>query len=67
MKARDFSEMLVLRRDDFLQMAEKVSPPALELFHQIKSQITSDTKNFKILLIKCYICSKKGHIAKDCS
>ncbi len=66
-KARDFSEMLILRRDDFLQMALKVSPPALDLFHQIKSQITSDSKNFKILLIKCYICSKKGHIAKDCS
>ena len=66
MKARDFTEMLVLGREDFLSMAGKVSPEALELFHQIKSNITSTERNYKLLLIKCYVCSKKGHIARDC-
>ena len=32
-KARDFSEMLVLKREDFLSMASKVSLDALGLFH----------------------------------
>ena len=32
-KARDFCEMLVLRRDDFLTMAGKVSVQALTQFH----------------------------------
>lgn len=32
-RARDFTEVLVLKRDDFLQMALKVSDSALKMFH----------------------------------
>jgi hypothetical protein len=35
--AREFTEVLVLRRDDFLQMAAKVSEMALQLFHKIQA------------------------------
>ena len=63
---REFSEVLVLKREDFLHMALKVSKEAFELFIQIKTVLSKEQRNFKILLIKCYICNKIGHIAIDC-
>lgn len=47
-------------------MALKVSQSALDLYHQIKAQINIQDRNYRLLMIKCYICNKTGHIAKDC-
>lgn len=39
---REFSEVLVLKREDFLHMALKVSKEAFELFIQIKTVLSKE-------------------------
>jgi len=46
-------------------MALQVSEDALMLFHKINDSITKD-RSYNALMIKCYVCNKTGHIAKDC-
>lgn len=46
-------------------MALKVSEDALLLFHKIQDSILRD-KSYNVLMIKCYVCSKIGHIANEC-
>lgn len=48
-KACDFTEVLVLKRDDFLQMAIKVSEQAIEMYYHIQSMAYD--RNFRILLV----------------
>jgi CRP-like cAMP-binding protein len=65
-KSRDFTEVLKVHREDFLQMALKVSEEAILLYHKIRQTINNGDKNYKSLQIKCYICYVNGHIAIDC-
>jgi len=48
--------VLIISKEDFLQMAFKVSDGALKLYHKIREAINSSQKDFKELEIKCYIC-----------
>eukprot|EP00347_Sterkiella_histriomuscorum_P010994 403374152 len=66
-KARDFTEVLILTREDFLSMALKVENlNVLSLYHKIRESVIESPKDFRQLKIRCYICYTQGHIAIDC-
>ena len=66
-KARDFTEVLILTREDFLQMALKVSSEtSLIMYHKIRESVIGNEMDFRQLKIRCYICYTVGHIAINC-
>ncbi|CDW85301.1 UNKNOWN [Stylonychia lemnae] len=64
-KSRDFTEVLTIKRDKFLEIAEDY-PEAIDAYHQIYSNVIPSQKEYKPLKIKCYICDQRNHIATDC-
>lgn len=66
-KAKDFTEVLVLKREDFLSMALKVeNMQALSMYHKMRESVIINQKDFRMLKIRCYVCYSVGHIALDC-
>eukprot|EP00347_Sterkiella_histriomuscorum_P008075 403346469 len=65
-KTKDFTDVLYIKRDSFLQMASKVSIESLILYNKIKDSVTYNEKDFKLLALKCYVCDGEGHISIHC-
>lgn len=55
-KARDFTEVLILDRLTFLQLANEVSEEIILQFQKIKFHLESNPKNYKYLETRCYVC-----------
>ena len=65
--ARDYTDVFILSREDFLAMAIKMGITAvLALYHSMRETITKNPRNLKALNVKCYICYINGHIAINC-
>lgn len=73
-KSRDYTELYVIDKSDFLRIAEDyiyaiVSSETLthlqQAYHTIRSSLLEE-ENYFILNTKCYVCEKKGHISLAC-
>ena len=62
--AKDFTEIYIIKRQDFYHLADKISRAAKLLFENIEQgMITNRYKKYKELGISCYNCLAYGHIA----
>ncbi len=65
-KARDFTDVLILDRDNFIQTAYQVSLDAIAIYNKMRDSCREGEKNYTELQVKCYMCDTIGHIALDC-
>ncbi len=63
-KSRDFTEVYLIWRDDFMKIAEDYVY-AFQAYHSIRSYV-KDEKNYYPLKTECYLCNASGHIFLDC-
>eukprot|EP00347_Sterkiella_histriomuscorum_P006811 403351340 len=64
MKSRDFTDVYLIERDLFLEIAEEYDE-VIRLYHEINHQIF-EKQDYSLLKLECYICRKVGHRAIDC-
>ncbi|CDW85756.1 UNKNOWN [Stylonychia lemnae] len=64
MKSRDFTELYIIERENFLELAEEYDD-VIKFYHEIRHQIFTK-KDYSLLKLECYICRKIGHRAIDC-
>ena len=64
MKSRDFTDLYIIDRDVFLDLAEEYEE-VIKLYHEINHQI-EDMNDYTLLKLECYVCRKIGHRAIDC-
>lgn len=63
-KSRDFTEVLVIRRDDFYRVKEDYLSAA-RAFKKIRVSVLLKG-DYRILNLHCYLCNKKNHLALKC-
>ncbi|CAD8189124.1 unnamed protein product [Paramecium pentaurelia] len=62
-KSEGFSDLFVLKRDDFLQILQKY-PKDFEKFYLIQEEVNKN--QFQVLQIHCFACELPGHVVRDC-